>query len=256
MLRIFRTIRKKLLVENNFSKYLLYAVGEIILIVIGILIALGINNWNQDRLAAKKERFYLEGLRTEFQRSKIKLENLIEVNRLNYEESQKIAAYLHSSEGSLSEDELSKLLFRAFSSEIAYNPNSSLLIEILNSGGLEDISNPVLRLHLTSWDSYIQSLHRQEAELREQREKVLDIFRSDRGSIKTVMHGFGIAEEMELPQTKELPSNLQLIRTREFENNLLLFILTGRSTEISQYRPLLQEIDSILVIIDDELKDS
>jgi hypothetical protein len=50
MIKFFRKIRRKLLTENKFSKYLLYAIGEIILVVIGILIALSINNWNQKRL--------------------------------------------------------------------------------------------------------------------------------------------------------------------------------------------------------------
>ncbi|MEJ2585762.1 MAG: DUF6090 family protein, partial [Robiginitalea sp.] len=49
MLRFFRQIRQRLLTENRFSKYLLYAVGEILLVVIGILIALQIDNWNEDR---------------------------------------------------------------------------------------------------------------------------------------------------------------------------------------------------------------
>lgn len=49
MLKFFRKIRQRLLTENKFSKYLIYAIGEIILVVIGILIALQINNWNEDR---------------------------------------------------------------------------------------------------------------------------------------------------------------------------------------------------------------
>lgn len=49
MIKFFRKIRQRLLTENKFSKYLLYAVGEIILVVIGILIALSINNWNEER---------------------------------------------------------------------------------------------------------------------------------------------------------------------------------------------------------------
>ena len=49
MLRFFRTLRHRLLTENRVSKYLLYAVGEIVLVVIGILIALQINNWNEAR---------------------------------------------------------------------------------------------------------------------------------------------------------------------------------------------------------------
>ena len=56
MLKFFRRIRQQLLSENKFSKYLLYAVGEIVLVVIGILIALSINNWNEDRKRKKEEK--------------------------------------------------------------------------------------------------------------------------------------------------------------------------------------------------------
>ena len=59
MIKFFRKIRKKLLTENKFSKYLFYAFGEIVLVVIGILIALQINNWNVDRIRNEKEVFNL-----------------------------------------------------------------------------------------------------------------------------------------------------------------------------------------------------
>ena len=50
MIKFFRKIRQQLLSENKFSKYLIYAIGEIVLVVIGILIALSINNWNQEKI--------------------------------------------------------------------------------------------------------------------------------------------------------------------------------------------------------------
>ena len=50
MKKFFRKIRQRLLTENKFSKYLLYAIGEIVLVVIGILIALSINNRNQQQI--------------------------------------------------------------------------------------------------------------------------------------------------------------------------------------------------------------
>jgi len=56
MIKFFRKIRQQLLTENKFSKYLLYAIGEIVLVVIGILIALQINNWNIERLLIEKEK--------------------------------------------------------------------------------------------------------------------------------------------------------------------------------------------------------
>ena len=70
MIKFFRKIRQQLLSDlsseasakggNKFSKYLLYAIGEIILVVIGILIALQINNWNENSQLKKKEKILLE----------------------------------------------------------------------------------------------------------------------------------------------------------------------------------------------------
>ena len=70
MIKFFRNIRRRLLRENRFTKYLLYAVGEIILVVIGILIALQINNWNENRKEQRKaaqlhEQLYNELVRTQ-----------------------------------------------------------------------------------------------------------------------------------------------------------------------------------------------
>jgi len=64
MIKFFRKIRQKLLTENKFSKYLIYAIGEIILVVIGILIALQINNWNQSKQNQKLELEYLVGIKS------------------------------------------------------------------------------------------------------------------------------------------------------------------------------------------------
>ena len=62
MIKFFRKIRHKLLSGNKFSKYLIYAIGEIILVVIGILIALQINNANENRKKRQVELSYLERL--------------------------------------------------------------------------------------------------------------------------------------------------------------------------------------------------
>ncbi|MFZ9003961.1 MAG: DUF6090 family protein [Robiginitalea sp.] len=65
MLRFFRQIRQRLLTDNKFSKYLLYAVGEILLVVIGILIALQVDNWNEERKFKSTQREFLEDLKTQ-----------------------------------------------------------------------------------------------------------------------------------------------------------------------------------------------
>jgi Family of unknown function (DUF6090) len=85
MIKFFRKIRQNMIKENRTSKYLLYAIGEIILVVIGILIALSINNWNENRKDKIKERNYLIGIKADLlqdQNSLITLIPKIEI-RLN-----------------------------------------------------------------------------------------------------------------------------------------------------------------------------
>ena len=60
MSKIFRKIRQSFLLENKTFKYLKYAIGEIILVVIGILIALAINNYSERKKERKKEQAYLK----------------------------------------------------------------------------------------------------------------------------------------------------------------------------------------------------
>ena len=75
MLRFFRQIRQRLLTDNKFSKYLLYAVGEILLVVIGILIALQVNNWNEKRQEAEQIRTQLVNLVRDLKADKYALED-------------------------------------------------------------------------------------------------------------------------------------------------------------------------------------
>ena len=63
MIRFFRQLRQKLITENRLSRYLLYAIGEIVLVVIGILIALQVNNWNENRKSKISEIKILNRLR-------------------------------------------------------------------------------------------------------------------------------------------------------------------------------------------------
>lgn len=80
MIRFFRQIRQKLLDDNKVSKYFIYASGEIFLVVIGILIALQINNWNEDRKNRAIERSmlleYQEELRFNFEELKSGIESM------------------------------------------------------------------------------------------------------------------------------------------------------------------------------------
>ena len=73
MIKFFRHIRKSLLMENKKSKYFKYAIGEIILVVIGILIALQINNWNEKRKSKEAVKIALESLISDLKKDTLQL---------------------------------------------------------------------------------------------------------------------------------------------------------------------------------------
>ncbi|PTM08541.1 MAG: hypothetical protein DA407_07815, partial [Bacteroidetes bacterium] len=80
MIKFFRKIRQKLVTENKFSKYLLYAIGEIVLVVIGILIALQLNNLNEIDKVKDTEILYLNALHDEFSNNLIEVERVMKLN--------------------------------------------------------------------------------------------------------------------------------------------------------------------------------
>ncbi len=73
MIKFFRHIRQNLIMENKTGKYLKYAIGEIVLVVIGILIALQINNWNESRKAATLEDSFFQNMLIDLQKDEEKL---------------------------------------------------------------------------------------------------------------------------------------------------------------------------------------
>lgn len=225
--------------------------GEITLVVIGILIALAINNSNQDRINEKNEQIYLTGLSEEFHTSKLKLTELIAVNQANYLGAKEILRHTTANELP-AEIVFSKLLYNTFSSDIAFNPNNSLLYEMINSGNLKNLSNTDLRKQLTNWISTMEDISRQEQELAIQREKVLDMFRTKESSLSTIFKQAGVYDDLELPKSRNDVSNLGLLKSTEFENNILMFILTSYATEKAHYYPLMQDIEEILELINKE----
>lgn len=80
MIKIFRNIRRRLLRKNRFTRYLIYAIGEIILVVIGILIALQINDWNEKRKRLNTEDQYYCKLKEDVEQDIINIQYQIRSN--------------------------------------------------------------------------------------------------------------------------------------------------------------------------------
>ncbi|WP_372946176.1 DUF6090 family protein [Muriicola sp.] len=146
MLRFFRQLRQKLLTENHISKYLLYAIGEIVLVVIGILIALQINTWNEERKFQQQQYGLLRDLGADLNANLKELEIGRETNRSFLEEYRSLYRAIHEDQPpSPLIDSLCRHLpnwHSPFFTRTAY--------ESLKNKGLEIIQNDSLKQHIVA----------------------------------------------------------------------------------------------------------
>lgn len=153
MLTFFRKIRKSLLTENRTTKYLAYALGEIILVVIGILLALQINTWNIQHNNRLQEQQILKQLSIEYQ------ENLKEINSKIFlrdgmiSSIEKIFYHIDQGIGEFPLDSLNFHIGRTYTTP-TFNVSSGVTDELLSSGKLYLIQNAELKNHLTNFSTY------------------------------------------------------------------------------------------------------
>lgn len=155
MLFLLRQIRRQLLMKNKFSTYLLYALGEILLVVVGILIAVQIDDWNQNEKNRKTERSILIGLLKEFLEAKEEMNTDIEFRNQIIRYSQ-YALDLRQDNQSMPADSIDALLANLLSYRF-YTPSHPTLNDLINSGRMELIQSDSLRLCL-QW--YLQDKDR------------------------------------------------------------------------------------------------
>ena len=121
--------------ENNTGKYFKYAIGEIILVVIGILIALSINNWNENRKAYELEQSYYCLLLNDIEQDKEQIKTLIAVNKKRIENSNNAISIIQSENIDLTELGRKINLSRRDGTQ-SFIPNSSTYEDIKSSGCL------------------------------------------------------------------------------------------------------------------------
>lgn len=96
MLKFFRKIRQQLLSENKFSKYLIYAVGEIVLVVIGILIALEVNNRNEERKLEDIGQEYVQEIYKELKTERSNIDSILSSLSTQYRGTEHVLSVIES----------------------------------------------------------------------------------------------------------------------------------------------------------------
>ena len=140
MIHFFRRIRQGLVNQERIGKYLLYAVGEILLVVIGILIALQVNNWNEERKTRQKEQKILLELKDNLEES---LQSFQYRRTVTHREIRMIDRIFHSMDNNVKSDSLVYWMKWAL---IPVNiPLTSTAFESLKTTGYDLIQSDTLR---------------------------------------------------------------------------------------------------------------
>lgn len=164
MIKFFRKIRQQLVAQNRVSKYMIYAVGEIILVVIGILIALQINNSNDLKKTKARELHYLENIKTDLQINMLELDKYIETRTNCIQAANTILEHF---EGKPITDpsEFNALGISIYSWQKFYQNNNTYQ-ELLNSGNLALISNDSIKNKLMNMESLYKKMKSEEDHFR------------------------------------------------------------------------------------------
>ncbi|GGG60758.1 DUF6090 family protein [Bizionia arctica] len=165
MIKFFRKIRQNLLSEGKTGKYLKYAVGEIILVVIGILIAIAINNWNENRKDRKTENQVLQSVLVDLlsneeilKKAELKIDRQINETKLFLElmRDEPIDSSFHK---------VKKLI--AFSSEVEDVQLNLSGIEIIISNKIGLIKNDSIKREIVQYPVFFEGYKEQENLMRE-----------------------------------------------------------------------------------------
>lgn len=159
MIQFFRKIRQNLLVEHKFKKYVIYAIGEIVLVVIGILIALQINNWKQASVENELEKKYLKNLGVELNQDAIGLSN-------NYKKLQNQARtkniLLKMIKNGAANDSILEYFEYQWMPIQTYIPVKSTYTEMSNNAHLRIIKNDELREKIIKFYNMYEVLEKEE----------------------------------------------------------------------------------------------
>jgi len=251
MITFLRKIRQNMIKENKVSKYLLYAIGEIVLVVIGILIALQLNNLNEIEKVKDTEVIYLNALHDEFSNNLKEVERVMKQNERNLKIAHTLLGRMGSDNPDLTEKVFDSLLYRTIVTEIQYRPSPGILVELVNSGKLSIISNRELRLKLASWDGILTSILFQEEEHSKPRYKLIDLINKLGNGRKSFINAFG--NMMDMPNSNFKSSSIVLLNNLEYDNQLTFFYVTGFFLNSNFYSGLKNNIENTLKMIQSEL---
>ena len=250
MIKLFRNIRQSLLNEGKTSKYFEYAIGEIVLVVIGILLALQINTWNENRKQKIAEHEILISLKKELETNKSNL--LFYINK--YEKQYDNGIYLLSLFAKNNDTIPTLTLDKALGSieeTSTFEASDGIINSIIASGKVDIIQNKELKSLITSFNgTVINSTQEVENIIKLLHYRLwpsIDGKINNANRVRTY-EGFG-----EFPKSSYTSDYAWFFKSKEMED-IVSNITSWNKTTITDMNQLLQTIDKMLYLVNQEIK--
>ena len=242
MIKFFRKIRQNLLLENKTGKYFKYAFGEIVLVVIGILIALQINNWNENRKNRISESQYYCKLLSDFDLDRQNIKGLYQESENKIETSKRLLLDLNS-KGKEKSYLLNSYLQALRTNEFV--PSKVTITEITSSGKLNLLTNDSLKNSIIRYYVELDKLlYQLEINRSKSLERVFlydDIGQFGHQYFDYVAKSLG-NEILEILPVNDWHLDGESKYYRQFQNDLLLFV-TMSEREKQHFNNILKEME-------------
>ena len=250
MIKIFRRIRYDLMDKNKTGKYFKYAIGEIILVVIGILIALQINNSNNQRIEKESDIKYLTNIRIDLNKDIKSLDYNIEFREKKSRGTQKIIEQING----MPIEDLTETTYNVINTlnQERFQPSNVTYNDLVSSGNMNLISNDSIKLYLFELSLlYQKNIFGLEHETHEYEEFISKpmFHYTDIERMKPVFLGVKTAEEMTISEQ----DFDKLFESKEFKNGCVVSIWTTEEM-VQIYMDIKTNSSRIIDIIDMELK--
>lgn len=260
MTKIFKWLRQSIISENKYIKYIFYALGEIVLVVIGILIALSINNWNEDKKDSIKEVQILNQLKDEYNSNLLQLEQKVLLRESIIRASREIIGFVDNPLKINSDSLISRIA--VLINDPTFDPINN---DLINSGNLRLIKNERLKQLLANWPSDIVALQEIEKIWQTSTQEVVVPFCTRLGISRDVVYYFSTnasastwrLDKMKnnksyLEKSKALVTTRKIIENKELEGIVSVAILYNESANL-QSHTLHKRIVHILDVLTKEI---
>jgi len=249
MIPFFRKIRKKMADDNRPLKYARYAIGEIILVVIGILIALQINTWNEERLQKKKETKILMTLLDDLKQAELMSIDFIEREQNNIKLYEKVLGGDNEHAILINHHKSDSLFHVIIFGLVSQVPVIYSYSDLKNAGETRLISNKLIRRRFTYLENEIIDLNRQLADRLSVQQIRLDDIAIDELNFVQTLKGMGNKYNIEYGIENDYS---KLFQNQKFLNSIgVKLALTDDA--INERNQLLDEINGLIGLIQDEL---